>query len=211
VKLYVETVIRAPMDELWRHTQDPDLHQRWDGRFGRISYVPGTDPQELRYVKLGVAGTGTTVGDRTRSDGGRTSSITFSSRSRLSPLRSGAGFWRYEPTPFGIRFLTGYDYKPGWGRLPDTIVRPLMGWLTAWSFDRLRLWLENGTAPERLRNRAIAELIVRAAAVLAATAIGPFIAASVAAAALLVPPLPGTPAARRCLRSPRAATSQTMS
>ena len=22
--------------------------------------------------------------------------------------------------------------------------RPLMGWATAWSFDRLRLWIENG-------------------------------------------------------------------
>ena len=26
--------------------------------------------------------------------------------------------------------------------------RPLIGWATAWSFDRLRLWLEDGVAPE---------------------------------------------------------------
>ena len=27
--------------------------------------------------------------------------------------------------------------------------RPLMGWATAWSFDRLRLWLEEGITPDR--------------------------------------------------------------
>jgi hypothetical protein len=28
------------------------------------------------------------------------------------------------------------------------VFRPLMGWATAWSFDRLRLWLEDGQTPE---------------------------------------------------------------
>jgi hypothetical protein len=32
----------------------------------------------------------------------------------------------------------------------------MFGWATAWSFDRLRLWLEKGIAPERSRNQAIA-------------------------------------------------------
>jgi uncharacterized membrane protein YphA (DoxX/SURF4 family) len=34
--------------------------------------------------------------------------------------------------------------------------RPLFGWATAWSFDRLRLWLEDGVAPERSRDQAVA-------------------------------------------------------
>jgi hypothetical protein len=43
-----------------------------------------------------------------------------------------------------VRFLTGYDYGTRFG-LPGQVIdrlalRPLLGWATAWSFDRLRLW-----------------------------------------------------------------------
>lgn len=37
-----------------------------------------------------------------------------------------------------------------------------MGWATAWSFDRLRLWLERDISPERARANWLAELAVRA-------------------------------------------------
>src|SRR5690606_29325359 len=33
---------------------------------------------------------------------------------------------------------------------------PGFGWATAWSFDRLRLWLKEGIPPERSRDQAIA-------------------------------------------------------
>ena len=78
----------------------------------------------------------------------RTSALRFSTPDRWSPIRSGRGYWRYEPAPGGIRFITGYDYDPGWGPL-DVLVRPALGWATAWSFDRLRIWLEGGPEPER--------------------------------------------------------------
>lgn len=52
-----------------------------------------------------------------------------------------------------MRFLTGYDYAPGWGwlgRLFDPLViRPFVWWLTARSFDRLRMWAEEGIPPEQ--------------------------------------------------------------
>src|ERR1700722_11274047 len=38
--IYVESRIRAPMDAIWAATQEPDRHQRWDLRFGRIEYRP---------------------------------------------------------------------------------------------------------------------------------------------------------------------------
>ncbi|MFN0090888.1 MAG: hypothetical protein ACKVWR_11560 [Acidimicrobiales bacterium] len=42
-----------------------------------------------------------------------------------------------------MRFLTRYDYRPRWGRLGGLVdrwlFRPVFGWATAWSFDRLRL------------------------------------------------------------------------
>ncbi|WP_181770719.1 SRPBCC family protein [Amycolatopsis pittospori] len=154
--LYVETVIRTDLDTLWRHTQDPGLHERWDLRFARIEPVPGS-PGRFRYATkfLGIviSGTGTHAGESTRPDGGRTSALRFASADPMSLIRSGSGYWRYTPTEDGVRFVTGFDYATRWGvfgRFADLLFRPLFGWMTAWSFDRLRLWLESGVPPEEL-------------------------------------------------------------
>jgi DoxX-like family len=67
------------------------------------------------------------------------------------------------PTDDGVRFLTRFDYLTRWGRLGERVdrmvFRPLFGWATAWSFDRLRLWLEDGSPPERTRDQAIAHAV----------------------------------------------------
>jgi len=51
-----------------------------------------------------------------------------------------------------VRFLTWYDYRTRFGivgRLLDKIAfRPLIGWATAWSFDRLRLHIDEGLDPK---------------------------------------------------------------
>ncbi|GGO33311.1 hypothetical protein [Streptomyces lasiicapitis] len=212
--LYVEALIRADLDELWEHTQEPALHQRWDLRFTEIDYLPAVpgEPQGFRYATrvlpfLAVAGTGVSAGERRRPDGTRTSALRFASSHPLSLLAEGSGYWRYVPTGDGVRFLTGYDYRPRWGRfgvLADrAVMRPLMGWATAWSFDRLRLWLERGITPERGLAHGVGEVVGRALCVAAAWGLGgPVAALAVAVLALVVPPLPGTPAARRCLRTP---------
>ncbi|MCU1686283.1 MAG: hypothetical protein JWQ81_7022 [Amycolatopsis sp.] len=155
--LYVETVIHTDMDTLWRYTQEPSLHQRWDLRFAEIHYLPDSDGKRFRYATrilgLTVAGTGTNAGERSRSDGTRTSALRFASADPLSLIRSGSGYWRYTPTQNGVRFVTGFDYTTRWGplgKLADLLFRPLFGWATAWSFDRLRLWLETDTPPESL-------------------------------------------------------------
>ncbi|WEH15233.1 hypothetical protein [Streptomyces sp. VNUA24] len=231
--LYVEARVRADLDALWTHSQDPALHQRWDLRFTEIRYLPRAEgePRRFRYATrvlpgLTVAGTGVSAGERERPDGTRTSALRFSSPHPLSLLAEGSGYWRYVPEGDGIRFLTGYDYRPRWGRagaLADRLLfRPLMGWATAWSFDRLRLWLERGITPERALRHWLAEAALRALTVAAACAglaygalvdpagplaplalfATPVLAVSAMLAALLVPPLPGTPSARRCLRTP---------
>ena len=49
-----------------------------------------------------------------------------------------------------VRFFTEYQYKTRYGilgRLINLVFEPLMGWATAWSFDRLRLWIERGLDP----------------------------------------------------------------
>jgi Domain of unknown function (DUF4166) len=159
MRIFVETVIRAPIEKLWLHTQDPALHQRWDVRFTRIEYLPKDDddePQRFRYVRtllpgLTVTGLGQTVADRSLPDGSRASSIRFGSADWWSLIREGSGYWRYALTPEGLRFATWYDYRSRWGRLGIVIdrflFRPLIGWATAWSFDRLRIWLERDIPP----------------------------------------------------------------
>jgi hypothetical protein len=168
--IYVESRVRTSIERLWDATQDPNEHQRWDVRFGSITYLPRADgePQRFSYATtvapgVTVAGTGESLGDRDRADGTSWSGLRFWSSDRRSLIHAGAGYWRYIPGDDAIRFLTRYDYRPRWGRLGDlvdrTIFRPLFGWSTAWSFDRLRLWLEDGTPPERSRDLAIAHAV----------------------------------------------------
>ncbi|MFG2835014.1 hypothetical protein ACGFZH_05555 [Streptomyces zaomyceticus] len=222
--LYVETRVRADLETLWEYTQEPASHQRWDLRFTEIAYLPRAEgePQHFRYATrvlpfLVVAGTGVSAGERHRAGGDRVSALRFSSPHPLSLLAEGSGYWRYVPTPDGVRFLTGYDYRPRWGRpgrLADRLVfRPLMGWATAWSFDRLRLWCERGVTPERALGHWLLELAARVLLVAAPPALAPLSLAVPLtllglAAAVLVPPSARTPAARRCLRTPPARTRE---
>lgn len=211
--LYIEALIRTDPERLWQRTQEPAQHQRWDLRFTEISHLPGPagSAQRFRYATrvlpfLTIAGTGTSAGERHREDGERVSALRFASSEKLSPLSEGSGYWRYVPTADGIRFLTGYDYRTRWGRfgvVADRFVfRPLMGWATAWSSDRLRLWCERDISPARSLTHALAEVLARILVVAVALPFGPAAVLPAALAALLVPPSPFTPAARRCLRTP---------
>ena len=165
--IYVEIDIAADIDTVWELTQDPRQHTQWDARFSRI--VPTGDLDGEAGVDAGahgrsgtgyrfryerrmpfhtITGTGTTIGERSRPDGTRTSALRFTTADRFSPLGDGRGYWRYVPIDGGTRFITGYDYEPGWGRALDAVlIRPLVGRLTAWSFDRLRIWAESGVPP----------------------------------------------------------------
>jgi hypothetical protein len=46
--------------------------------------------------------------------------------------------------------------------LDRILFHPLLGWATAWSFDRLRLWIEHGIPPEVSRDRTLVYSIARA-------------------------------------------------
>ncbi|QOC90962.1 hypothetical protein [Micromonospora craniellae] len=143
-----------------------------------------------------MRGWGVHAGERRRPDGTRTSALRFGSDDRRSLVAAGSGHWRYLPGPHGVRFLTGYSYTPRWGllgRLADLAFRPLFGWATAWSFDRLRLWLSTGVPPERARANAVRDVALRLLAVVTVTA--------AAGAAGRIPAVmavrPGTPARPR--------------
>ncbi len=171
-ELYIETWIDADLESLWEATQEPDEHERWDLRFSDIAYAPRPDesePQQFTYETrigfgLGVAGHGESMGDRA-DDGTRTSALRFWSDEPISLIEEGTGYWKYIPEDGGVRFLTGYNYTTRWGklgRLFDRLVfRPLMVWATAWSFDRLRMWLEDDVSPEASRRQAISHTIAR--------------------------------------------------
>lgn len=173
MSIYVEIPMRTDMDTLWKHTQTPELHARWDLRFTSIEYLPRPDaarPQSFLYsTRIGfgmtIRGEGETVGSREAESGCRTSALKFWSDDRRSLIREGSGYWQYVPMADGVRFLTQYNYQTRYGRLGhwfDRIAfRPLLGWATAWSFDRLRLWLEKGIDPTASLERSIIHSIVR--------------------------------------------------
>lgn len=163
MSIYVEIRIRGDMDNLWAKTQQPHLHQLWDLRFSEIEYLerkPGEAQKFLYATRFGagirIEGGGESVGESESSDGQRTSSLKFWSDDRKSLIKFGSGYWKYVPTNDGIRFITSYDYRTRFGivgRIVDMIFfRPLLGWATAWSFDRLRLWVEKGIPPETSRD-----------------------------------------------------------
>src|SRR5438445_7240521 len=170
--IYVEIPIRASMDELWEKTQDPQLHQRWDLRFTQIEYLPrhGEEPQRFLYrtrvgFGLKIDGQGESVGERDGEGGATTSSLKFWSEDTKSLIKAGSGYWKYVPAENSIRFFTWYDYETRFGvfgKLIDRwLFRPLLGWATAWSFDRLRLWIEKGISPEASRDRALVYALSR--------------------------------------------------
>ncbi|MFI5893116.1 hypothetical protein ACIA5D_23710 [Actinoplanes sp. NPDC051513] len=204
VRIYVETLIRADLGEVWRHTKDPGSHARWDLRFTRIEHMTAERFRYRTTVLPGVHidGYGITTGEQERPDGSALSVLRFGSADRRSLIARGGGYWRYVPAPGGVRFLTAYDYRPRWGRagrLADCVFRPVFGWATAWSFDRLRLWLESGVTPSASRWCWLAETAVRTGLVVMAWRFGPV----PLIAAFALPPSPWTPAARRCRRRPQ--------
>jgi uncharacterized membrane protein YphA (DoxX/SURF4 family) len=171
--IFVETDMAVELGTLWAGTQDPAMHQRWDLRFSDIAYAPTPEagaPQRFSYgTRLGfglaIRGAGETIAERSRPDGGRVSALRFWSASRLSLIREGRGYWSYTPLADGVRFRTVYDYDTRFGsigRLIDRAVfRPLIGWATAWSFDRLRLWLERGIDPGSSGRSAVVHGLAR--------------------------------------------------
>lgn len=156
--IYVERDVEAPVDALWERTQDPGAHERWDLRFSDIEYLPNVDDEPQRFTYrtrigfgLAIEGTGESVA---RNEDGEvtTSVLTFDSDDPKSLIEDGRGFWRYVETDDGTRFLTEYNYETRWGRLGRVVdrigFRPLLGWATAFGFDVLARWAEDGTPPE---------------------------------------------------------------
>jgi DoxX-like family len=166
--IYVETLIHADVEQVWQRTQNPDWHEPWDLRFTSIRYLPrpsATAPQLFEYkTRIGfgieISGKGESTGSREEETGRRTSALKFWSDDSKSLIRDGSGYWQYIPIKDGTRFLTWYDYRTRFGRFGKVIdrfcFRPLLGWATAWSFDRLRLQIEKHTdSPSALRLSAI--------------------------------------------------------
>ncbi|MET4060733.1 hypothetical protein ABIB35_002289 [Arthrobacter sp. UYP6] len=233
-QIYVEIPIRADLDRLWQLSQDPSLHPRWDLRFTAIRPVDEGAPNKAQHFRYEfrlplhtIHGTGTSLGTRLSAEGHATSVLKFTTSDLLSPIGTGAGYWRYLPFDGGIRFVTGYNYQPGWGALGQfldaPLVRPALGWATAVSFDRLRLWAEQDLDPAAARNAWLADAAARAAGAGAALILmaaaagrprrpGSLLALMTGAAVLTVvvrtPANPRVPRAARCLRTPAGRASR---
>ncbi|POH71691.1 hypothetical protein CVS27_19700 [Arthrobacter glacialis] len=220
--LYIEIRINASLDRVWELSQDPQAHPRWDLRFSRIVPIGEDEQCQVRFCYEfllplhTIRGTGTSLGHRQRADGQATSVLKFDTADPLSPIGPGAGYWRYIPTEDGLRFITGYNYEPGMGLVgkafDSSIIRPALGWATALSFDRLRLWAESDLEPQISRNRWFLDAGARTGGVLVAvglfrralskrsTAMAALSGAAVAIACFAEPHW-SVPRAGRCLRN----------
>jgi hypothetical protein len=133
-------------DEIWRRTQIPDLHERWDLRFTAIDYLPGRsedEPQRFVYsTRIGfglrIEGRGESMGGRDDITGLRTSSLKVWSSDEKSLIEEGSGYWQYVPTTDGVRFLTWYDYRTRFG--------PVVEWSIDSRFDGLSVGLLRGAS-----------------------------------------------------------------
>lgn len=171
--IYVELPMHVELSDLWEYTQNPAVHQEWDLRFSEIRYLPKeneADPQKFLYgTRIGfglrISGEGESIGTHDKANGERTSALKFWSDEPISLIKFGSGYWKYIPFDESVRFLTWYDYDTRFGLLGQifdkVIFRPLLGWATAWSFDRLRLWLEKGIHPATSLRHSIIQVVTQ--------------------------------------------------
>ncbi len=154
-RIYVEVDILCGVEDVWMLTHDPEMLPRWDARFssitptGRLASGAHRFTYERSTPFHTFVGTVTALREPTELDGTRASALRFTTRDTFSALGAGHGYWRCIPFGSGVRLITAFDYEPGWGSALDAlVVRRLIGWMTAWSFDRLRIWAETGVPPE---------------------------------------------------------------
>lgn len=173
MSIYVEISIRCTLDELWRLTQTPELHERWDLRCTSFAFQERADDsasRPFRYTtRVGfgeeIEGCGEIVPEEL-GDTTRTFALEFGSEDPRSLIKTGTGYWKQEQIGDEVRLVTEYDYGVRWGlfgRIFDRLLfRPLLGWATAWSFDRLRLWIEKGREPDAAAHRALIHALAAA-------------------------------------------------
>lgn len=165
--IYVEIEVQDDVEKVWKYTQQPKLHERWDLRFSSITYndkLPGANVQTFTYSTkvmpgIQISGWGESQGTNEKASGEKTSALHFGTEQLLSPIAEGKGYWKYIPHEKGTTFLTQYDYDVRYGVLGkwvDRLFRSVMGWGTALSFDVLKRWIEAGESPETQYRRFFA-------------------------------------------------------
>lgn len=160
-KIVVEAIIPAPVEIVWKRSQDPELHKAWDIRFNHIAYLDETDERGFHLmdyrtnIALGItiSGYGRYLGNTEHSH----SSFEFDSDDWKSIIRNGRGIWLYRSCPEGTLFKTVYDYDVRYGvlgtLLDRLLFRSLLQLATEWGFETLRLWC-SGDRGATLRRRS---------------------------------------------------------
>jgi len=147
-KIVVEAIIPAPIELVWRRTQEPDLHVQWDIRFNTIRYLDEKDQRGFNLMDyrtrigfgLEVAG----FGHYLQSIPLSLSTFEFDSNDWKSLITLGRGIWLYKSHQKGTYFKTVYDYQTRHGlagRVIDYVFfRNFIRLATEWGFETLRLW-----------------------------------------------------------------------
>lgn len=147
-KIVVEALIPAPVEIVWKRSQDPDLHVLWDIRFTQIRYLDQKDQRGFNLMdyrtRIGFGIEVRGYGHYLQSTPLELSTFEFDSDDWKSLITRGRGIWLYKPHQGGTYFKTVYDYsiRHSWfGRAIDFLLfRNLIRLATEWGFETLRLW-----------------------------------------------------------------------
>ena len=162
-RIVTEVVLQAEPTAIWEHTIRAENHVQWDLRFDQIDYLSepnsGARETELLYTTrlipgLTIRGTGAYRNTAHL----KASTFRFDSDDPKSLLTQGKGVWTYLPQPDGTTLLRSvYTYKArfGWpGAWFDHLIfRPVLSLATEWSFETLRLWMDEQDFDPSTRDR----------------------------------------------------------
>jgi len=122
--IYVEILIHGDIDELWKYTQQPSLHESWDLRFTKIQYLPrasDSEPQRFHYTTrigfgLQIIGQGESTGSREEATGRRTSALKFWSADPKSLIEEGWDSGNTSQPRTGSAFSLGTTIRLAWAQ-----------------------------------------------------------------------------------------------
>ena len=161
-RIVTEAILKAEPQRIWDHTVLPEAHVKWDVRFDVIRFEGEPDgPGERRLEYITKVVPGITIhgfGSYKDTEHLRVSAFRFDSDDPRSIMHNGKGVWSYLPQPDGSTlFRSVYDYQTRFGApglyFDRWCFRPMLSVATEYSFETLRLWVDEGQDPDRRSSR----------------------------------------------------------
>ncbi|MCB1159092.1 MAG: hypothetical protein H7A25_13585 [Leptospiraceae bacterium] len=174
--IFLEIRIRAPIEKV-REAIHPTHQSNWDLRFSRIFIREQTEEQREkgiftfsfvrsifgRFFQLSGYGE---IEEKEGENGEIYSTLNFGSEDSHCPIRRGKGYHLLIPeTENSTLFRTEFQYRPRYGKLgflfDILLFRHILKFVTAYSLDRLKIYLEKEIPPSLSLKRSMNLYLIR--------------------------------------------------